>query len=614
MNRKGQIAIYVIVAVVVVGLIIAFVAFRGNFGIGGYPKELAPVFDYYHSCLERESKNALEIMGSQGGRIDTGAYVPGSDYAPFGSHLSYLGYGLPYWYSVEGNGLVKENVPTLSGMQTEIANYVSQHVKEDCDFSQFYEQGYYIDLSVSGASAILSKDRLDLNVRGKIIVSKGEETASEDNSKISVNTKIGSYYDFARKIYDNEKANAFLEDYAVDVLRNYVPVDGVDVKCSPTTWKTQDVVNNLYDGLEANFAAIKFKGNYYASTDDYFVVNQQTDVPVNIVYSRNWPAKLEITPATNELMIAEPVGNQQGLGILGFCYVPYHFVYDLSVPVVVQIYDGSELFQFPVVVVIDNNVKRNALNGSAYDQSESDICSFRDSNVLVTTNDINLNPIEAHVRYQCFEQTCDLGDTKLRNGKAVLETSLPTCVNGYLVADADNYTESKLLFSSNSENAADLILERTYDLKVNVFVDGKQVDGTAVVHFEGHNGASAVLPDNPYVSLSEGSYNVSVFVYGNSSVTLPASTKTQCTSVAKGGVFGFFGGTKEECFDIEVPASKIDYALRGGGMTSTYILPQELETGSVNLYVSSLPQPNSLEQLQTNFEIFDSMGVEMSFK
>lgn len=613
MNKRAQVAIFVIVAVVVVGAIIAFVAFRDQINLGSVPKDLQPVFELYHQCLEQEARHGLEIVGAQGGRIDTGAYVPGSDYAPFGSHLSYLGYGIPYWYTVQGNNIGKENVPTLASMQSDIAGYIEDHVKDSCDFSSFYQQGYYIDLSTPTVNAVIDQDSLDLNVRGRLSVSRGDQSATEDTQKLTISTKLGSFYSLAKNIYAKQKADAFLENYAVDVLRSYAPVDGVNVQCSPTTWKTQDVVNGLYDGLEANFAAIKFKGSYYTQSDPYFVVDQQVGSPVQVVYSKNWPSKIEITPASNELMVAEPIGNQQGLGVLGFCYVPYHFVYDISFPTLFQIYDGSELFQFPVVVVIDKNVARTAIPGSGADEQSTDICSFKESSVRISTTDINLNPVAARVSYQCFEQTCDLGQTKIQNGQAILDAGLPSCVNGYLIARAENYSDSKQLLSSNSETSADVVLDRAYGLDVNVMVDGKPLQGTAVVHFNGVESSSAILPDSAHVQLSEGSYNVSVYVYGNSSVVIPATTKKQCTTVAQGGIFGFFGGTKEECFDIQIPENKIEYALRGGGTANTYILPQELESGHVTLYVSSLPQPASLEQLQTNFELFNSMGVEISF-
>ena len=106
---------------------------------------------------------------------------------------------------------------------------------------------------------------------------------------------------------------------------------------------------------------------------------------------------------------------------------------------------------------------------------------------------------------------------------------------------------------------------------------------------------------------------MSVYVYGNSSVVLPSSTRTECTNAAKSGLLGFFGQTEEKCFDITVPETRIDYALRGGGTSEMYIFESDLEGGEVTLHVPSLPLPNSIEQLQYNFEIFSSFGVEASF-
>jgi len=139
---------------------------------------------------------------------------------------------------------------------------------------------------------------------------------------------------------------------------------------------------------------------------------------------------------------------------------------------------------------------------------------------------------------------------------------------------------------------------------------------TAVIHFASSDEegvASAVLPENNKVKLKEGLYDVNVFVYGDSSVVIPSTRKVECYDVPKGGIFGLFGSTKEECVDIEVPAVNIDYALIGGGKTNTFILESELQNGRVIIDVSELPKPDSLEQLQYNYEIFNSLGVNLEF-
>ena len=66
-------------------------------------------------------------------------------------------------------------------------------------------------------------------------------------------------------------------------------------------------------------------------------------------------------------MIAKPIGTQPGLSAMKFCYAPYKFVYDMYFPVLIQVYskdDANEVFQFPVSVVINKNMPREAANSS----------------------------------------------------------------------------------------------------------------------------------------------------------------------------------------------------------------------------------------------------------
>lgn len=621
-DKKAQMTIFVIMAVLIVVGIILFFAVRGGFGVSDVSAEFLPIYELYGGCIEQETRNALEILGTQGGRIDSGEYFPGSDYAPFSSHLNFLGIPVPYWYYVAGNNIIKEQVPSKTDMEGEIASYIKDNLRS-CDFSSFYSQGFNINLpDVSDVSVDVDiGDRsVDVSVSSDLTSELEERTARKTKHKVQVASKVGEFYDLAREIYDNEIENSFLEEYAVDTLRLNAPVDGVTSSCVPEIWKTREVVSDLQAALSANIASIKFDGNYYEldqPEDKYFVV--PVDVPdgisVNLLYSSSWPNKIEIVPGDNELLIAEPIGNQQGLGVLGFCYVPYHFVYDLSFPVLIQISDGVEIFQFPVSVVIDNNVPREAELLSLFEETESDfdICEFRESDVEVNVFDNNLVGVEASVEYVCFDRVCDLGDT---NEQGTLDAKFPSCLNGKIIVKADGFADSKVLFSSNSESFADILIQREYDLEVDLELGGViRNDVTAIVHFRSDSGdvKTIVFPDNEGVKLSEGDYTVEAFVYGDSDVTIPGTTRTECVEVSRGGLGGLFGGTRDECFVIEVPDIKVESALIGGGGLKTFFLESELRKGRVVISVDSLPEVRSLEQLQTNYELLDTLRLEVVF-
>ena len=197
----------------------------------------------------------------------------------------------------------------------------------------------------------------------------------------------------------------------------------------------------------------------------------------------------------------------------------------------------------------------------------------------------------------------------------MLDAKAPACVNGYLQVQAEGYAPQRQLFSSTEESSADLILDKLYAVKLNVTVGGRPLrEEFTLITFEGPQPASVAYPEVKNVSLSEGLYNVTVTVYGKSNLTIPATKSRECHDAPSPGLLGLFGGTHEECFDVELPATTVEQVLVGGGSVSTYLLPRELEKGALLIDVPRLPVPTSLAQLQTNYEVFASQKAEVNFR
>lgn len=618
-NKRGQIAIFVIVAILIVAGIGAYFVFKGKLGVSDIPEEFIPVYNNYQSCIEERLDNGIKVAESQGGRIYAGEFIPGSSYAPSGNQLDFLGFSVPYWFYITGNGIAKENVPSKSGIEGELERYVEDNL-ENCNLDKFYEQGFYIEIGEPEADFKINDNSVTGNVAVNIAVSKGEQSAVKKEFLIEINSKLGKFYEKALEIYNREKKDAFIENYSIDVLRNYAPVDGVEISCSGKVWKARDIADEIKYGLEANIGALKLNGNYYSLSkpeNKYFVIDSISvgdGESADFIYSRDWPGKIEIDGegSENELLIAKPVGNQKGLGAMGFCYAPYHFVYDIVFPVMVQVYERDEIFQFPFIAVVDNNVPRKGIYSNlGYEEAEGDVCKFSNKKIEVNLYDTNLNGVDANVSYSCLNQECPLGETK--SGR--IEALVPGCFNGYLIARADNFDEKRQLFSSNEEDKADIIIDRNYEISVEMAVGGKALgNGSAIVSFTSEGKTiSAALPDSNKIRLAEGLYDVDVYVYGSSEIKIPETTKTQCVDVPSGGILAVFGVTKEKCFDIIIPETKIESALAGGGKSEIYILESELKTGKARIKVDSLPKPDSLEQLQYNYELFENGGVEIDF-
>jgi len=618
-NKRGQLSIVIILALIIVAGVIAFFAVRGEFFMENVPAEFRPVYNSYEGCIAAEIEIALGIAGMQGGRIYVDNVDVGSSYAPFSSELNFLGTNVPYWFYMAGNGLVKEQVPTQREIEGDIGRFIEENVN-NCDFEDYYKQGFYIEMGEPKASVSISEGSVDVELKSSLVVRRDDGSARKTTHEVSVNSRFGKLYEEAKRIYLKQRDDMFLENHAIDVLNLYAPVNGVELSCSPKVWRVGEVVEDLESGLEANIGALKMNGNYYTldkKEDKYFVIDEDVEFPVRFLYSRDWPAKVEVTPSGKELMIAKPVGMQEGMGVIGFCYVPYHFVWDVRFPVMVQLGDGiDEFFQFPVVVMIDNNAPREVdlsnLQIELFDEEKFDLCEFKEGDVQVRVFNSNLNPVKANVSYQCFNQLCDLGETEIIGDEEILMGKIPVCVNGYLIVESGGYSQEKELFSSNSESSADVILDREYLVEVDILIDGNKLSSSmsAIVHFNSEDVvASVLLPEMNEVSLKEGDYDVEVYVYSNSSIKIPSSTTVECVEVSRGGLAGIFGVTKEQCFDIEIPAMDIDYALVGGGSGGAYILEDELEKGKLVLHVGALSRPVSVEDLQNNYADFENLGV-----
>ena len=615
-NRKGQITIFIIIAILLVVGIGVYFIFRGSLFSQSLPKELEPVYSYYLSCIEEQGSQGISILGQQAGYIKTPDFSPGNTYMPFSSHLGFVGIGVPYWYYISGNNLVVEQVPTKGDMQGQLSDFLKSEVGK-CDFTSFSDQGFEIVQGENAdVSTIINDNDVEFNIKQDLSIKFGNVSWSGTDHKIKVESSLGKLYNLAKKIYDYEQSNLFLENYSVDILRLYAPVDGVEISCSPKIWNVDNIRKDLIVALENNIPEIKVKGNYYSlknSDNKYFVndIGENVDANVNFVYLREWPLRMEVWPNEDSILRADPVGLQEGLSALGFCYIPYHFVYDFGFPVLVQISSGKELFQFPVVVYLDKNTPRQAPDVEGVPNVVPELCLNKNTKLSVLTYNNKLEPIEADIDFKCFDTTCNIGKT---NGGSLIGR-FPQCVNGYIIAKADGYETKRELYSTVEESTATIFLDKKY--KLDLEVDENNVKANkALITFNKNNVSMTVpYPEQDTVELSEGQYQIKVYIYSNTSINLKGTSNTKCVSIPKPGILGILGRTDEKCFDLNIPDQKIDMGVSGGGTQDYYIAESQLEnTGKLIVNAKRFGLPSTASDIQLNYNYVDVTGLDVSFK
>lgn len=604
-NKKGQVTIFIIIAIVLVAAVGLFFTFKDTFGQKSLPANIEPIYTSFLSCVEENTLAGISVLESQAGYIELPEFEPGSRYMPFSSELDFLGNPVPYWYYVSGNNIQKEQVPSKKEMANQLEKFIEAEMN-DCVFDQYYGQGFRIEQGEAEARAVIRENKVDVNIDMRMSIERETESVLIREHDVSVDSKLGKLYNSAKKIYEQEQDELFLEEYAVDFLRLYAPVDGVELGCSPKVWNADEVFNDLENAIEANTLALRAKGG-----DEYFVKDLNVDLGVGVrfINSRDWPNGFEVQPSEGSFLMADPVGNQPGLGVLGFCYMPYHFVYNVRYPVLVQIYEDDETFQYPIAVVLQGNKPRESLQGSAAIAQGFGLCENKNTPIQVKTYDTELNPVNADISYECFGEICEIG-------KSPLEEAFPQCVNGNIIARAMGFEEARYMYSTTEAGNVEIIMDRLYTLPVMLKLDATSYDGNAMIHFVSDKGSKTVVyPDQKTVGLSEGEYEVQVYIYKNSALNLQATTVEQCVEVPRSGIAGVFGLRKDKCFDVDIPAQIISNVLSGGGKQTHYILESELrDSGFIEINAQGLKLPETLEDLQNNYILFEDKGLDITFK
>ncbi len=608
-NKRGQVTLFIIIAIIIVAAIAIFLFLRQGLSIQQVPASIQPVYNSFLSCLEDETSIGISVLESQAGYIELPQFEPGSTYMPFSSQLNFFGNPIPYWYYVSGNNIEKEQVPSEQDMEKSLGKFIEDRI-QSCDFDSYYQEGFEITQQDPKATVDIRGNDVNVKLDMGLQISKGEDNVLIKNHDVDVKSNLGTLYNSAKMVYQKEQKELFLENYAIDTLRLYAPVDGVDLSCSPKTWNAQQIFDNLRDAIETNTLALSDKT---PSTEEgkYFYIDAGISEEVRFINSKDWPRNFEVSPSEDILLVANPVGNQPGLGVLGFCYVPYHFVYNVKYPVLIQVYNGDEVFQFPVAVIVQGNKPREALNSTA-GATTPNLCPYNNSQVTVKTYDTNLNLIDSSISYECFGDNCEIGKTS----SGTLTAGFPQCVNGYIIAKAEGFDETRYLYSTNQEGNVNIIMNKLYDSNVELKLDGADYNGEAMIYFSSQDNSKVLsYPAQKKVNLSEGQYEISVYIYKNSSIKLQKTTTQQCTDVPAAGIGGLFGFTEKKCFDIEIPSQMISNVLSGGGTQDYYMLEDELKNSDIIVInANSLSVPTSIEELQNNYLAFDNEGLGVSFK
>ena len=189
-KKRGQVAVFVIVAIVII-VIIGGVVFFINKGEGfGSSLDIDPVKNYIDQCLQEASKNSVYFVGLQGGYYNK--QVDSRDY---------FGKTIPYYWSDE-----TDYVPDLTTVQNEISKYIKDNV-EYCvnNFEIFDESSFEFELGEINVDSKLSEGELQVDVNYPVVIKKEGKTEEFEKFESVVITNFKILYDSANLIIEEQK-------------------------------------------------------------------------------------------------------------------------------------------------------------------------------------------------------------------------------------------------------------------------------------------------------------------------------------------------------------------------------------------------------------------------
>jgi len=171
-EKKGQLTIFVIVAVVLIGLIGIFFAFRENFSFAN--SDSSRISTFVQECIDDAGADVVYSVGYGGGYI-----IP--------PEISDE-YGFPFYYY---NG--ENHMPSKEIMETEMSNFIDDRILNCTNgFVNFN------DLEVSGGTIKSTASILDSEVKFTVSyplsIKKGESVSKIEDFRTSVPVRFGIVY------------------------------------------------------------------------------------------------------------------------------------------------------------------------------------------------------------------------------------------------------------------------------------------------------------------------------------------------------------------------------------------------------------------------------------
>ncbi|MFH1173799.1 MAG: hypothetical protein V1725_01560 [archaeon] len=554
---KGQVTLFIIIGIVIlIAVVILLFVLRKDVQeqLPDIPNTFLPVSHHVETCLKETVREAVDDASQHGGypAIDdeeiSGRQFTQDVLHPTEADVVLLGdtYGIPYWLYLSSSNDCQDCVfdslaPELPEIENQLSRYVNKHIDECLDFNVLRSQGFEIIINSTPSSKVFINEKdVSARLNYTLVVQRNDEQFTLTAFHTVLNIPLKEMYILALNITQAEANTQFLENVILYELNTY---GGTRADLlPPSTEQSVEEYSYLMWGLSRtklqfmqlmsrDMNAVQVRGAlnaryitgnttqerrfYEATALNIFPNVTFNDTTIDVVYM-NWDPYFVIQPSDGEI-ISQSI--YEGGSFTSFVpsrrFSNYHFFYDISLPVVVQItkhLPEGETVRF--LFALEANIRENKrlpewiaglgtipwnyenigflVNGmgDSFTDPSGETYSLERLNasvifcdpkqrisapVKIRTYDTRTRePLEGvEVTFGCGRHvSCPEGDTQynVSSRRAEFIGKLPLCMNGYAsLKKAGYWTKVIPLTPSMSESVSvGAYLERLVDKNVSV--------------------------------------------------------------------------------------------------------------------------------------------------
>jgi len=201
MGKRGQVTIYIILGILIVGVIGLTLAFRerilpGTITIETVQTEFGPIREHIQECVDESANGPIREIALKGGQLTPKSYKLFN-----GTTVSYL------CYNIKGQPTCYNKMLTISDMEKDLSQVINFNLQKCIDVNSF--SSIFSGVTVSGqgmpkATVIINKENVQVDVTYPVVLTQKDITITENKFNTMVNLPLGDLYDVSQDIINVE--------------------------------------------------------------------------------------------------------------------------------------------------------------------------------------------------------------------------------------------------------------------------------------------------------------------------------------------------------------------------------------------------------------------------